>query len=305
MTHPLSNQGNSSPSTSEAALSSSPADEGEYLGAFERVEAAIRAVPEDDLAPVNIDVPTAVSTVLGSLPEIYELREGMIKLDGFDMTALDSLKDYAQALGHAHSLYRATVGPKDPVGKLGAEVTAVRDQLFADAQTLARRELLDEKRVEHLRSPSGYRNIAFDTLGLVALFREHAPALAGKTPVTNDEVERAARLAEQLIAAIGEREQAPTGNPATVLLRQQVFTLFTRAYNEVRRAVSYLRWRTNDGDTIAPSLWAGRGKRSSSEVETSEPPPAQPPATPPVVATPAAPSSPTPAAGSGSGPFMN
>lgn len=40
----------------------------------------------------------------------------------------------------------------------------------------------------------------------------------------------------------------------------------------IRRAIAYLRWSTNDAETIAPSLWAGRGKRPTAEAE--------PPATP-------------------------
>src|SRR6478752_8045044 len=283
MTQPFSNP---SPSTqlNPPGASAPPPNEAEYLAAFERVEALIRAVPEDELAIVNLDVPVAVSTVLGAWREILALRDAVAKLDGVDISALDNLKDYAQALGHAHSLYRASVGPRDPVTKLGAEVTAVREQLFTDAHALSTRGLLDEKRVAQLHSPSGYRNIAFDTLGLVAIFRENAQALAGKTPVTSDEVEHAARLAEQLIAAVGERKQGPSGSSAVVLLRQQAFTLFTGAYDEVRRAISYLRWRTNDVDKIAPSLWAGRGKRASTDdeaapVETSSHAPAAPPAT--------------------------
>lgn len=70
------------------------------------------------------------------------------------------------------------------------------------------------------------------------------------------------------MAALGEREQAP-GNSAAVLLRQQAFTLFVNTYDQVRRAIGYLRWSTNDAETIAPSLWAGRGKRPTVEADAS------------------------------------
>jgi hypothetical protein len=247
-------------------------DEGAYLASFERVEAKIRAVPEDALQGINIDIPTAVTTVVGAMDEILAQRDAMAQLGDFDLSLVDNLKDFPQASGHTHGLYRIAIGPKDPITKLGQEVTAIRDLLFSDALALSKRGLLSETVVTPLRSPSGHRNIAYDTISLVALFRENARALAGKTPVTAEELNGAVRIAEALLAALGERDQAPALSAAAVLLRQQAFTLFINAYDQVRRAVSYLRWNADDAESIAPSLWAGRGKRSTVEAAQPAPP---------------------------------
>jgi hypothetical protein len=75
--------------------------------------------------------------------------------------------------------------------------------LFADAQGLGRRGLLEASRVEKLRSGVGYKNVAFDVLGLVGLFRERAQDLAGKTAVTAQELDQAAELAQRLVTAVG------------------------------------------------------------------------------------------------------
>ncbi len=251
-------------------------DEGAYLASFERVEAEIRAIAEDALQPINIDIPTAVTTVVGAMDEILAQRDAIAKLGDFDLSLVDNLKDFAQAAGHAHGLYRIAIGSKDPITKLGQEVTGIRDLLFSDALALSKRGLLSETVVTPLRSPSGHRNIAYDTISLVALFRENARALAGKTPVTAEELNGAVRIAEELLAALGERDQAPATSAAAVLLRQQAFTLFVNAYDQVRRAISYLRWN-DDAESIAPSLWAGRGKRATVE---AAPPATIAPATP-------------------------
>jgi hypothetical protein len=153
----------------------------EFLAGFERVEAEVRAVPERDLVLVNLDVPSAVATALGAWPEIVQRREEVAALKGADIAKFDKIRDYAFALGHAHSEYRAALGPADPIGTLAEEVTEAREQLFADAQGLGRRGLLEASRVEKLRSGVGYKNVAFDVLGLVGLFRERAQDLAGKT----------------------------------------------------------------------------------------------------------------------------
>ncbi len=109
----------------------------EFLAGFERVEAEVRAVPERDLVLVNLDVPSAVATALGSWPEIVQRREEVAALKGADIAKFDKIRDYAFALGHAHSEYRAALGPADPIGTLAEEVTEAREQLFADGKAWA------------------------------------------------------------------------------------------------------------------------------------------------------------------------
>jgi len=208
---------------------------------------------------VNLDVPSAVATALGAWPEIIALRAHVAALKDADLAKFDKIRDYALALAHTHSAYRAALGPADPIGKMSEEITDIREQLFADAQALGRRGLLELGRVEKLRSGMGYKNVAFDVVGLVQLFRERATEPAGKTAVTAPELDHAAQLAQQLVTAVGVKEQSSAGLSAAALLRQQAFTLFTQAYDEARRAIGYLRWHAGDADTIAPSLWAGRG----------------------------------------------
>lgn len=187
-----------------------------------------------------------------------------------DITQLDKLRDYAFALARAHSAYRSAVSPSDPNGAIADELIAIRDLLVTDALALGKRKLLDLNIVDKHRSGLGYKAIAVDVDGLVALLREAAPRVAGKTAVTEEELEHAARLAQRLVTGIGIKEQDPVVLDAATLLREQAFTLFINAYDEVRRAVIYLRWHEGDADTIAPSLWAGRNKRSSNEALSPE-----------------------------------
>ena len=46
-----------------------------FVLAFERVLPEMQALPEDSLAVINLDIPTAVTTALGALPEIMAHRE--------------------------------------------------------------------------------------------------------------------------------------------------------------------------------------------------------------------------------------
>jgi len=270
----------------------------EFLLGFQRVEQELRAVPEQDLAPLNLDVPSAVATVLGAWPEIWALRDQVSKLPGFDVSRLDKLRDYALALAHAHGVFRGSMGPPDGIAQMAEELATLRDMLFADAAALAKRGVFDEARIGKLRSGPGYKSLAFDVVGLVQVFRERWADIAGRTATQTTELERAGQLAQQLVTAVGLKEQQPVSATSASLLRLQAFTVFVRAYDEVRRAVAFLRWHEEDAESIAPSLWAGRGTRAATEAPVPvAPAPGDSPAGESAAATSAPTAAPTPGVG--------
>ena len=93
-------------------------------------------------------------------------------------------------------------------------------------------------------------------------------------------------------------------------MRDQAFALFAKKYDELRRAVWFVRWQEGDADEYAPSLYAGRGSRKSDETAPAEPPAAgnvtaaPAPTAPPAPAMSAAAPNPAPAGAPGSSPFI-
>jgi hypothetical protein len=277
-----------------------------FQQSYERVLPEMKALAPAELQHINVDVQGAVVTVLGAVGEIRALRGTAAELPGFDVGTIDRLEDYALALGHAQAMYRAAAGPEDAVAELAAQTLELRDTLFSDASALARRRLLDEGRVEKLRTPSGHKNIAFDLLGLVALMREHWSSIEGKTALQRADLDAAARLADRLMTALGLREQGPVALAVATETRQRAYTLFMRAYDQARRAVGYLRWNEEDADTIAPSLYAGRsnGRRPAEPIGDAPTVPGAPPGPVPP-APPAAPAAPANPGLPGASPFSN
>ena len=78
-------------------------------------------------------------------------------------------------------------------------------------------------------------------------------------------------MADRLLVAVGERAVSDEVMSTTVRARQAAFTIFVRAYDEVRRGIVYLRWNMGDADEIAPSLYANRVKRRKGEDKVEEP----------------------------------
>lgn len=66
---------------------------------------------------------------------------------------------------------------------------------------------------------------------------------------------------------VGLKEQGPGATQVVSDLRVRAFTLLARTYDAARSAGMYLRWKFNDVDSIAPSLYAGRSNGRRKEPE--------------------------------------
>jgi hypothetical protein len=239
--------------------------------AYQRLLPEIEAFPEAELVPITVDVWTAVTTVLGALPEIRALRpEIEAEWRRFDFERFDKLEAYALALSYVHAGWRGALVPKTEVAGMASELAEARDQLLLDARALAGRRLIEGERLKEIRAVPGYRPLAGDVLTLVGVLKENWRKIEGKTAMTLLELNDLGAKASDLLAAVGIREQGPTSAGEMALHRQKAFGLFVRAYEDARRAVLYLRARHGDGNEIAPSIYSGRARRSSDGSVESE-----------------------------------
>jgi hypothetical protein len=194
----------------------------------------------------------------------------MAELPDFKIALFDRLETYALAAWYTHLLALPPAGSNNPV-QLLEEATTLRTALLGDAEALAARGLLDADSVKTIRAGNGNMDTANDLVALSALMGASWSKIESKTAATADEVRRAGDLGPLLIAAIGVREHGTTVTPAEAAERKvRAFTLFTRAYDQTRRAVTYLRWNEGDADTLAPSLYKGRGGSRSASTPKEE-----------------------------------
>jgi hypothetical protein len=235
--------------------------------AYQRVLDDIRAMPANKLVPINIDIPTTVTTALGAWPQIRVLRPRVAELPHFDLAAFDKIEDYALALalGYAHARHNIATTPAESLPELSVAATSLRQWLLTDATSLAQRGLIDGERLKDLKGPNGYRNLSFDLERLAALLRDNWEQIGDKTPTTPPELDEAETLADRLLTAVGIRNQAPATAAETADIRQRAFSLLVNAYGQARRAIGYLRWQEDDLEQIAPSLYTARaaGRRKS------------------------------------------
>jgi len=260
-------------------------DESTFTAAYDRRLAEIQAVPDDELAVLNIDVHASVVTVLGVMPEIKALGEQIAGLPSVDQKLVGALDDYARAAGEANSRFVIATTPSQDIVAMNDQALKMRETLRSDAIALANRGLINREQLAGMQGLTGYKNVAFDLIDYANLMRDSWATIQGKTAVSAQEVHDAKQLGEQLVEAAGLREQGPAVVAATARIRQQALTLLLRSYDETRRAVVFLRWHPGDADKIAPSLYAGRGgsKRDEPVPAPTPPTPPAPAPVPPVV----------------------
>ncbi len=224
----------------------------------------MEAIDDDDsMLPVFTDVASSTVRVFAHLSSIMSLREQLVALPGLDVAQLDKLERYTLAAAQSHMNVNILSTPSKSIQELEAALLKHRANFIAVARVLETNNLLDASTVKSLGSASNYQNLAFDVMTLVGLFRRGWSAINGRSPVTEAMLLEAEDLATRMFVAIGVKGREPETVSAAALTRRRAFTLFARAYDEVRRGITYLRWHEDDVDSFAPSLSGPRKSRST------------------------------------------
>ncbi len=266
-------------------------DEPAYAEAYGKVEAELKALPADQLVHPNTDVPRAISTALGAKPKIVAIQASILEvIPKFPVKLIENLETYAFALNHANIAYMTAIQSPDDLPTLLEEGTGMRDRYRSAALSLEQWGLLNPAALKQYKGLKGYRNVAMDLQLLVRVFKENWAAVNGKCAITEADLDRAQRIAERMLRLVGLREQMPAAVADASEMRARAFTLFMGCYDQIRRAVAFVRWDQGDADEIAPSLYAGKTRSAADDQQPVAPAVGPTPATAPQQsATPAIP----------------
>lgn len=250
-----------------------------FSAAFAETASARAAISDDDLVPITLDIQAAVATVIGTLPRLAKLRESIAKLPGIDVERLDRLKTFAEALFFSNVEFLAASGTGEALPKLAARAVELRDLLLTDAAALAKRGLIDTTELAQIKRLPGYLNTATDLSIIVSVLRAHWNDIGTKTAVQPADLEEATTVYGKITRAFGARSNVAVEATAAADARIRAYTLMVGAYDQARRAVSFLRWNEGDVDAIVPSLYGGR-TRSAKPADATSTTPASADATP-------------------------
>ncbi|RKH85001.1 hypothetical protein D7X99_07765 [Corallococcus sp. AB032C] len=143
-------------------------------------------------------------------------------------------------------------------GALFDRAQQLRRKLLKTAEALAESSFLAAADVAAAHG-EGHRDVVGDCLGLVALFRRHEEKLAGRSPVTPEDVNEVERVAQQLRALLAAPGEAREEDSSPLLFeatetRDRFWTLLTRRHDILWRCGAWLFGR--DVDMHVPPLLA-------------------------------------------------
>jgi hypothetical protein len=240
-----------------------------YRRAFEEVLGEIQAVPEKDFVAITLDIPSVVISVIGACPNIRVYRAAIDETwRHFDMVLFDKLETYALALGHSQTMYDTATKTPPSLLPLVQSATKTRKLLLDEVNILIDFGLIDPNATSGLTGVNGYKDIAFHVLALANILAQRESKISVRTRISPTELAAAEVLAENLLCAVGEREQAPNTAAEAIRNRHAAFTLLVNAYEEVRAAIKYLRRKVGDADSIAPSLYTSHGIRKKKRAQS-------------------------------------
>ena len=229
--------------------------------AVKRMRKSMLALEPGQLRPLNIDIPLAVSRALGILPAVMALSErAHAECPGADFKAIEELEDRALALMVIHGEFETIFASPPSFQAVVDEAFESRAGLLTVLRMLVALNYIQPENISSLNGGHGYRDVAEDLISIVGLLRRNWATLEGKIPVTPALLVRFHALGENVLGMVGVREQTPAKADSIADLRLRAFTLLDNAYDEVRRAVTFLRWNEGDADDMAPPLRVRKGR---------------------------------------------
>ncbi|MDI3289055.1 hypothetical protein [Polyangium sp. 15x6] len=231
--------------------------------AYEKHLPAAQALQADAILPFRLDLDLALANLTTCMRFVSAHEHDIpVHLPKIDLTALLALPELAVATKFA-ALRAEQEAPSESVllGKLSA-AARLRAQLLSSARALAEQGLIPEAEVDVIVAGRGARDRAEDCISLADLFRKHAPAIAGKHPVSPAQIDEAAEIGAFLVTHLrptNAPKAAPAAPTPAVDIRNRLATLLVREHALLQAVAHY--FHPDDWEELAPPLGARSVKR--------------------------------------------
>lgn len=227
---------------------------------YERFLAEAQALAERDVRPFRLDASVAYHNVQRGVDAVLPLSDRIRQeLPSVNLEQLRALPNVSLALCFAVSQVDRDGASSKQLAEPLKRTYALRETMLASALALGLAGTLPKREVEKIQEGRGALDAAQDCVDLAALFKKHAAAVRGKSPVTAAQVTEAARLGTDLIKVLRPRsvkkDRRPTGAlKDAVDVRDRLATIVSTRHELLRRVGHWL-W----GDAVdqhVPALQA-------------------------------------------------
>ncbi|WP_437311695.1 hypothetical protein [Sorangium sp. So ce388] len=239
-----------------------------YHACYKRFAPLAAELPDRDVEVCRADVRIAFANVKrgvqAACADPARIRRALPELPLDDVLALP---DLGRALIFAAT--RVTAKPASS-GEIDAKlkvVTELREPMLTLAETLAKRGLLPRNVVAEIRAGTGKYDLASDGMALAHLYEEHADALRGKHPFTQEEFDQLREASEWLLDTLtpdGARRPVARQRSEAESMRDRLWTLLVRGHADLRKIAYYFH-----GDTfedVTPKLQSRLSSSAAADV---------------------------------------
>lgn len=217
---------------------------------------------DPDLAIVNIE--TGMHVVQKHILEIP------VHFPKIDLNALKALPEIALATKYAALRAEQVVPAESQIAEKLKQANELRTKLLSVAKGLAENGQIQMAEVQAIVAGKGVRDRAEDCVALAALYRNHAQAIAGKHPITQDLIDESANVGSWLLTHL---RPADAPNPSLarpsveVEIRNRFVTLLVEGHHKLQTIAFY--FHRSDWEQRAPALGSRRMSRKKGEGTTS------------------------------------
>jgi hypothetical protein len=229
---------------------------GGAVAAFQKYLSAANAVPAADVKVFHGDPNVVYTNVLTGTTNLLAQKSAILaQLPNEDLTVFQNLPEIALGLLYAtlQATHRSTKNPSLQANL--KEAHTLRALLLSSATALGQAGVLDTAVVAQIRRGRGLLDVARDLIALAGLFNANALAIAGKTPITVDQVNRASTLGTDLQAQL-KPKNTPKVKPVNTAgdLRDRFWALVVQQYDRVWRVGALVYGQAEATAKIPPLL---------------------------------------------------
>ncbi|WP_437603668.1 hypothetical protein WMF28_18985 [Sorangium sp. So ce590] len=242
-----------------------------YHACYKRYAPLAEALPDGEIEVCRADVRIAFANVKrgvqAACADPARIRRALPELPLDDVLALP---DLGRALIFAATRVTAKPASTGDIEAKLAIVIELREPMLTLAETLAKRALLPKDVVAEIRAGSGKYDLASDGMALAHLYAEHAGALRGKHPFTQEELDKLREASEWLLDTLtpdGARRPVARQRSEAEKMRDRLWTLLVRRYADLRKIAYYFHGEAFD--EVTPKLQS-RLSRSAAADEAEE-----------------------------------
>lgn len=242
-----------------------------FTRSYQDLRPKLDLITSDATLQIRHDIEASVLLALGVASAVARYREeARAQLDERAAEAFDLLGPAAQACGRAHADHQVALHGAD-LESMAGSLSDVRAVLRLEAIALVQGKVMPGSVLQELKGGTGYRDLAFDVLQLASVFRGRWAEVEAHTALAMVEIDRAEAAANAFLTTLAENQQR-VGTSPSADIRRRAYTFLVRTYEEVRRAMTFLRWDAGDVDELVPPLSSGRSRNKADEEEPSVPP---------------------------------